>query len=78
MDKIDSMLDYYSGAKAYSLFQAALKDWFEELVYKHRNRCAHNTLSYQVNKPDLNTLADAEYEYHSYFFRFSILVLMDV
>ena len=66
-----------NGAKAYSLFQAALKDWFEELVYKHRNRCAHNTLSYQVNKPDLNTLADAEYEYHSYFFRFSILVLMD-
>lgn len=65
------------GAKAYSLFQSTLKDWFEKLVYKHRNRCAHNTLSYQVNKPDLNALSDAEHGYHSYFFRFAIIVLMD-
>ena len=66
-----------NGAKVYSLFQTALKDWFEKLVYKHRNRCAHNTLSYQVNKPELDKLADAENEYHSYFFRFAIIILMD-
>ena len=65
------------GAKAYSLFQAALKEWFEMLVYKHRNRCAHNTLSYQVNKPDLYILADAGHEYHSYFFRYAIIILID-
>ena len=27
-------------------------------VYQHRNRCAHNTLSYQSNKPELDSLAE--------------------
>lgn len=65
------------GTKTYQLFQSVLKDMFEEVVYKHRNRCAHNTLSYQLNKPSLEILAGCEYEFHNYFFRYSILVLID-
>ena len=59
------------------LFQQVLIDKYEHVVYKHRNRCAHNTLSYQVNKPDLSVLSDSNFGYNSYFFRFAILVLID-
>ena len=64
-------------SKTYPLFQSLLKDKFEEIVYKHRNRCAHNTLSYQINKPDFNVLAKDNYEYNSYFFRYAIIILID-
>lgn len=64
-------------SKVYPLFQSILKDKFEEIVYKHRNRCAHNTLSYQINKPDLYAIAKEGYEYNSYFFRYTIIILID-
>ena len=37
---------YYpiGSVKSYSLFKSALSKRYEELVYRHRNRCAHNTL----------------------------------
>lgn len=63
--------------ESYPLFQSELKDYYEEIVYKHRNRCAHNLTSYQQNLPTLNTLADSNYIYHNYFFRFAILILID-
>ena len=59
------------------MFQPPLKAKYEEIVYRHRNRCAHNTLSYQINKPDLKALASSDFGYHSYFFRFAILILID-
>lgn len=65
------------GSKVYPLFQSLLKDKFEEIVYNHRNRCAHNTLSYQINKPDFNAIAKEDYEYNSYFFRYTIIILID-
>lgn len=61
----------------YSLFQSTLSKRYEEVVYRHRNRCAHNTLSYQVNKPDFSVLASTDFSYHSYFFRFALIVLID-
>ena len=64
-------------SKAYPLFQSLLKDKFDEIVYNHRNRCAHNTLSYQMNKPDLNVLAKKDYKYNNYFFRYTIIILID-
>lgn len=70
-------LDKQNGAKVYSLLQSTLKDNYELIVYKHRNRCAHNTLSYQSNKPDLSELAEVNYDYQNYFFRFSILIVLD-
>lgn len=49
-----------------------------ELLYKHRNRCAHNTLSYQENLPTFKELYNSEYKYDNYFVRFAILTLIDV
>ena len=48
-----------------------------EQLYHHRNRCAHNTLSYQRNLPTLDTLRGEEYVYENYFIYFSILILID-
>ena len=50
---------------------------YDNLVWRHRNRCAHNLASYQVNLPDLSQLIQPNYDYENYFFRFSILLLLD-
>lgn len=62
----------------YPLFQSQLSDNYTEIVYNHRNRCAHNTTSYQVNLPSLNKISSIDYDYHNYFVRFAILLLIDV
>lgn len=46
-------------------------------LYQHRNRCAHNTLSYQENLPAFNALCADDYKYENWFVRFFILVLID-
>lgn len=56
--------------------QKSLCDIYTQL-YHHRNRCAHNTLSYQQNLPTLDTLRKEEYKYENYFVYFSILILID-
>ncbi|WP_207212960.1 hypothetical protein, partial [Citrobacter werkmanii] len=48
-----------------------------EYLYKHRNRVAHNTLSYQQNLPTLKTLLNENYQYENYFIYFSMLILID-
>ncbi|ENM3830853.1 hypothetical protein LIV01_001840 [Vibrio cholerae] len=48
-----------------------------DFLYKHRNRIAHNTLSYQQNLPTLKTLFNGNYQYENYFIYFSMLVLID-
>jgi len=48
-----------------------------ELLFKHRNRIAHNTHSYQQNLPTLKTLGREDYVFENYFLYFSILVLID-
>ena len=50
---------------------------YDKLVWKQRNRCAHNLKSYQVNLPSLSAIRDKNYDYENYFFRFSILILLD-
>ena len=52
-------------------------DFYEKVVYNHRNRCAHNTLSYQQNKPDLSKLSAPDYDQCNYFYRFTLLVIID-
>lgn len=54
-----------------------LGDIYEGYLYKHRNRVAHNTLSYQQNLPTLKTLAHKNYRYDNYFIYFSLLILVD-
>lgn len=60
-----------------SLFDTNLKEFYNEIVYKHRNRCAHNLKSYQDNLPTLTTIMLDTYKYENYFFRFAIIVLID-
>ncbi len=50
---------------------------YDEIVTRHRHRCAHNLTSYQQNLPSLNTLAKSNYKYDNYFFRFTLLILID-
>jgi hypothetical protein len=59
-----------------NLFVNTLQDKYT-LLYNHRNRCAHNTLSYQQNLPTLKTLANDDYKHDNYFIRFAILILID-
>lgn len=46
-------------------------------LYRHRNRCAHNTQSYQQDLPTLQTLNSIGYQYENYFVRFATLILID-
>lgn len=46
-------------------------------IYKHRNRCAHNTVSYQQNLPCLEHLQDKNYVFENYFVRFAFLIMID-
>ena len=49
-----------------------------ERVYNHRNRCAHNLLSYQDNLPTLSAMSSEEYEkYDNWFVRYYVLALID-
>lgn len=54
-----------------------LKQMYENHLYVNRNRCAHNTHSYQQNLPTLKKLSDDNYMYDNYFVWFVILVLID-
>ncbi|MBP5680895.1 MAG: hypothetical protein J6X31_07590 [Bacteroidales bacterium] len=64
-------------AKDTNLFESSLQDVYEKVVYKHRNKCAHNTLSYQRNKPDLKTIAEDDYGYQNYYFRYTLIIIID-
>lgn len=60
-----------------SLLNDDMQKYYNEIVYKHRNRCAHNLTSYQNSLPTLQNIISENYKYENYFFRFSILVLID-
>lgn len=59
------------------LLQGTLVDLYDNLVYLHRNRIAHNTVVYQKNKPVLETISAKNYYLLNYFFRFAIILVMD-
>ena len=60
-----------------SILKNELKKIYIEDVITHRHRCAHNLTSYQQDLPTLSTLANPDYIYRNYFFRFAILILID-
>ena len=47
-------------------------------MYAHRNRCAHNLMSYQQNLPSLKSLNSADYIYENYYIRFALLIIIDL
>lgn len=57
--------------------ESSLKSWYIDNLYRHRNRVAHNTSSYQQNLPTLKALLDEKYKYENYFLFFFILTLVD-
>lgn len=59
-----------------ALFENVLQKRYE-LLYRHRNRCAHNTLSYQENLPAFKSLYNSDHKYDNYFVRFALLILID-
>lgn len=59
------------------LLTGTLVTYHKESVYRHRNACAHNTVSYQSNLPTLSTLSETDYKKRNYFFRFTLLILID-
>ncbi len=67
-----------SNAKQNNLFKkgSELEKIFD-LMYRHRNRCAHNLQSYQDNLPTLMKLRSEEYKYENWFVRYYILFLID-
>lgn len=58
-------------------FSKTLQDRYTDIVWNHRNRCAHNLTSYQHNLPTLDSLADANQRFNNYFFRYAILIMID-
>lgn len=48
-----------------------------ESLYRHRNRCAHNLLSYQKNLPNLKALVRRISIYENYYTWFMLLVFID-
>lgn len=48
-----------------------------QVLYAHRNRCAHNLKSYQQNLPTLKSLTVETYRYENYYLWFSLLMLID-
>lgn len=60
-----------------SLFGKDLQEDYNEIVYAHRNRLAHNTTSYQRHLPRFETMKAEEYHWHNYPYRYFLLVLID-
>lgn len=54
-----------------------LQGFYQQLVFEHRNRTAHNTASYMKDVPTLGAMADKGFVYKNYYFRFAILILID-
>ncbi len=55
----------------------ALNEIFVKYVYRERNRCAHNTRSYQHNLPSLKTMIAEDFKLQNYFLYMSVLLLLD-
>lgn len=52
-------------------------DIYSKYVYRHRNRCAHNLLSYQSNKPTMTILGTDEFVLENYYIRFFVVMIID-
>lgn len=60
-----------------SFIESDLKDYYDEYVYRQRNRYAHNLTSYQMNLPTFSRLAKSERDSCNHFRMISTLILID-
>ena len=66
-----------SFAKGNELLRDNLVPIYSEYVYKMRNRCAHNTLSYQQDYLGFEDMQKPYMVYANYFTCFALLLLLD-
>lgn len=67
-------------AKAYAIANTcglSLNEIFVKYVYRERNRCAHNTRSYQHNLPSLKGMTADDYKLQNYFLYMAVILLLD-
>lgn len=69
--------DNISEAERTSTCGLALYEIFDKYVYRERNRCAHNTRSYQHNLPSLKGMMADDYKLQNYFLFMSVILLLD-
>ena len=69
--------DNISTAAKQNTFNLTLQGLFTKYVYKERNRCAHNTRSYQHNLPSIKEMVSLEHKLQNYFLFMSIIILLD-
>lgn len=55
-----------------------LQEIFVKYVYTERNKCAHNTRSYQHNLPSLKGMMADDYKLQNYFLFISMMLLLDI
>lgn len=78
MFKVQELLVWNSKNEQFvALFSGKLLFAYQAL-YNHRNRCAHNSTSYQKNLPKFEVLSGTNAIYENYFIRFYILILLDM
>lgn len=56
--------------------ESSLKIAFDKM-FNHRNRCAHNLISYQDNLPSFINLNDENFKFNNWFLFFFIIALID-
>lgn len=64
-------------AKKAKMLGENLEKRYKDEIYRNRNRIAHNTLSYQQNLPELDSLRNENDLSRNYFFWFTVLVSID-
>lgn len=69
--------DQLSAAEMSNTCGMGLQEVFVKYVYAERNRCAHNTRSYQHNLPSLKLMNADDYKLQNYFLFMSVLLLLD-
>ena len=62
--------------KCTALLGGELRSAFDAL-YNHRNKCAHNSTSYQMNLSKFQVLSGPYAKYENYFIRFFLLIMLD-
>lgn len=69
--------DNISRAARIKTFNLGLQGLFKKYIYVERNRCAHNTRSYQHNLPSIKELVSPKHKLQNYFLFMSIIILLD-
>lgn len=84
-EKYEAFKDFFSNLKPTNItcdnkniFAGGEVTKIYDHLYRYRNRCAHNTLSYQLNNPDLSKLRDSDFQkYDNIFLFYAVLLMID-